>query len=154
MKSFKHYITENDNPFSLGRILTITTETDSFDVLVVRSETMSGAILLVLSKDHPDCASLINSKNIDSLVNIHTVNQNRVPITNYFFQQSSPAPIKRVEYHDTRKEVKEDVERTALTYFQSKYRKLKNRDKVNGKLNLICEMLLTDYDDYRMRFIA
>jgi len=41
-----------------------------------------------------------------------------------------------------------------LTYFQSSYRKLKNKDEVNGKLNLICEMLLTDYDDYRLRFIA
>jgi len=159
MKSFKYFITENENPFTLGRILTITTAEDTFDALVVRSELPTGAILLVLTKSHPDCGSLINSKNIDDILNIHTINQNRVPITTYFFQQSSPAAIKRIEYHDKSKNVKEDVEtedveRSALVYFQTKYRNLKRKDATNDKLNLICEMLLTDYDDFRNRFIS
>ena len=64
MKSFKNYITENDNPLTLGRLLKIQDHDNSFDALVVRSQTAEGAVLLVLSTDHSDVGTLINSKSL------------------------------------------------------------------------------------------
>jgi hypothetical protein len=157
MKSFKNYITENDNPLTLGRLLKIQDHDNSFDALVVRSQTAEGAVLLVLSTDHSDVGTLINSKSLSVDTVYKIINPNRIPVQNYFFQNSNPQPIKRVEYHDRKgikEDLEEDVERSALLYFQSQYRQLKRRDDLNKKMNLIIEMLLTDFDDRRNRFIS
>ena len=65
--------------------------------------------------------------------------------------------MKRVEYHPVKESIddilSEDIERSAVVYFQQKYRNLKNKDATNDKLNLILEILLTDHDDHRIRFM-
>lgn len=158
MLSFSDYITENHNPYVLGRILTFkgSDTDDCFDALVVRSETPHGAILLVLSKGHPDCGQLINSSSLPSDLEPTPVNTRRLPRTDYFFQNSAPAPIKRVEYHDHKKlkeGLDEDIGHSALQYYQSRYRSLKHREDIKEKLNLIIELLLTDQRDSNVRFI-
>ena len=154
MKSFIKYVKENENPLSLGRLVRIQSGDENILVLVVRSENPKGAVLLVLSPEHPDAGTLINSKNlIDAKFDV--INKNRIPITNYFFQSNNLAPIKRIEYHDKEKlkeSIDEDVERSAFIYFQQKYRAIKNKDDISKKLNLIIEMMLTDFDDTRLRF--
>jgi hypothetical protein len=157
MKSFKNYIVENDNPLTLGRLLKIKDDGDSFDALVVRSQTSEGAVLLVLSADHPDVGTLISSKSLSIDTVYKIINPARIPVQNYFFQNSNPQPIKRVEYHDRKgikEDIEEDVERSALLYFQSQYRNMKRGDDLNKKMNLIIEMLLTEFDDQRNRFIS
>lgn len=156
MKSFSNYIIESENPLSLGRLLNVISSKDNFLCLVVRSETPDGAILLVLSPEHPDVGNLINSKNIENS-KFEIINKNRIPITNYFFQNSNPRPVKKIEFHDEKKlkeNIEEDIHRSALLYFESKYRTLKNKDATNEKLNLILELLFSDMDDSKFRFIA
>ena len=155
MKSFNNYIIENENPLSLGRLLKVISNETSFLCLVVRSETPDGAIMLVLSPEHPDVGNLVNSKNIENS-KFKIINKNRIPITNYFFQNSNPRPVKKIEYHDEKikEDIDEDIHRSALLYYQSKYRALKNKDATNEKLNLILEILFSDMNNSKLRFIA
>src|SRR6056300_916431 len=167
MKSFDKFfqdgkksfiLNESNNPLELGRIINIYNEDKhlDIDVLVVRSETPEGAILLVLTKTHPDVGSLINSKSLPDNSEFNIINKNRIPVSNYFFQNSNPAPIKKIEYHDKNKlkeNINEDINRNALLYFQSKYRTLKNKSAIDAKLNLLIELILSEMDDTRMRFI-
>jgi len=167
MKSFDKFfrdeknsfiLNENNNPLELGRIINIYNEDEhlDIDVLVVRSETPEGAILLVLTKTHPDVGSLINSKYLPDNSKFNIINHNRIPIINYFFQNSNLGPIKKIEYHDKNKlkeNIDEDINRNALLYFQSKYRTLKNKSAIDAKLNLLIELILSEMDDTRMRFI-
>jgi len=155
MKSFKNYIVESDNPLSLGRILNVHVGEETLLCLVVRSETPDGAILLILSPDNPNVGNLINSKSLEN-AQFDVIKKNILPQTNYFFQNQNPTPIKRIEYHDKPKikeNIDEDITKTALLYFQSKYRSLKNKDATNEKLNLILELLFSEFDDSRIRFI-
>ena len=156
MKSFKRYLTENENPFVLGRLLKVKISDDLFCALVIRVE-QAVAALLVVSPDHDDCMNILNSKNLPVDTKYEIINQHRMPIQSYFFQNQKNEKIKRIEYHEPKKvseKLDEDIERSALVYYQSKYRKLRNRDETHEKLNLIIEMLLTDADDYRLRFIS
>ncbi|MEK9774347.1 MAG: hypothetical protein VW380_01655 [Candidatus Woesearchaeota archaeon] len=167
MKSFEKFIhddktsiiiNENTNPLELGRIINIYNEDEhlDIDVLVVRSETPEGAILLVLTKTHPDVGSLINSKSLPDNSEFNIINNNRIPISNYFFQNSNPAPIKKIEYHDKNKlkeNIDEDINRNTLLFFQSKYRTLKNKSAIDAKLNLLIELILSEMDDTKIRFI-
>jgi hypothetical protein len=167
MKSFEKFIhddktsiiiNENTNPLELGRIINIYNEDEhlDIDVLVVRSETLEGAILLVLTKTHPDVGSLINSKSLPDNSEFNIINNNRIPISNYFFQNSNPAPIKKIEYHDKNKlkeNIDEDINRNTLLFFQSKYRTLKNKSAIDAKLNLLIELILSEMDDTKIRFI-
>ena len=167
MKSFEKFIyddktsiniNENTNPLELGRIINIYNEDKhlDIDVLVVRSETPEGAILLVLTKTHPDVGSLINSKSLPDNSEFNIINNNRIPISNYFFQNSNPAPIKKIEYHDKNKlkeNLDEDINRNTLLFFQSKYRTLKNKSAIDAKLNLLIELILSEMDDTKIRFI-
>lgn len=167
MKSFEKFIhddktsiiiNENTNPLELGRIINIYNEDKhlDIDVLVVRSETLEGAILLVLTKTHPDVGSLINSKSLPDNSEFNIINNNRIPISNYFFQNSNPAPIKKIEYHDKNKlkeNIDEDINRNTLLFFQSKYRTLKNKSAIDEKLNLLIELILSEMDDTKIRFI-
>ena len=167
MKSFEKFIhndktsiiiNENTNPLELGRIINIYNEDKhlDIDVLVVRSETPEGAILLVLTKTHPDVGSLINSKSLPDNSEFNIINNNRIPISNYFFQNSNPTPIKKIEYHDKNKlkeNIDEDINRNTLLFFQSKYRTLKNKSAIDEKLNLLIELILSEMDDTKIRFI-
>ena len=167
MKSFEKFIhddktsiiiNENTNPLELGRIINIYNEDEhlDIDVLVVRSETPEGAILLVLTKTHPDVGSLINSKSLPDNSEFNIINNNRIPINNYFFQNSNPAPIKKIEYHDKNKlkeNLDEDINHNTLLFFQSKYRTLKNKSAIDAKLNLLIELILSEMDDTKIRFI-
>jgi len=155
MKSFKKYIVEDNNPFELGRIVEIYNEDENlnFYVLVVRSENRNGAILLVISPQHQDVGNLINSKSLPAGTEFNIINQNRIPITNYFFQSQNFAPIKRIEYHDNEKKLKEELEQSGISeeldsasfsYYLNTYRRIKNKDKINEKLNLILEILFSD----------
>lgn len=156
MKSFKSYLTENDNPFVLGRVLQVRLPDDEFTVLVVRVE-QAAAALLVVSPEHNDCMTVISSKNLPIDVKYKIPNHRRMPIQSYFFQTASTDKVKRIEYHEPKKineELCEDVERSALLYYQQKYRSLRHKDDDHSKLNLIIEILLTDADDHRSRFIA
>jgi hypothetical protein len=156
MKSFKSYLTENDNPFVLGRVLQVKLPDDEFTALVVRVE-QAAAALLVVSPEHNDCMTVISSKNLPIDVKYKIPNHRRMPIQSYFFQTASTDKVKRIEYHEPKKiseELCEDVERSALLYYQQKYRSLRHKDDDHSKLNLIIEILLTDADDHRSRFIA
>ena len=171
MKSFKHYLTENDNPFILGRLLKVSLSDDEFTALVVRVE-HNVAALLVVTPDHRDCMTIINSNSLSN-PEYDIINHRRVPIQSYFYQSIKTDRIKRIEYHEPKKineassvetfgntedstrtnKLDEDIERSAVLYFQSVYKRLKNRDATNDKLNLILEIMLTDADDYRIRFL-
>ena len=156
MKSFKSYLTENDNPFVLGRVLQVRLPDDEFTALVVRVE-QAAAALLVVSPEHNDCMTVISSKNLPIDVKYKIPNHRRMPIQSYFFQTASTDKVKRIEYHEPKKineELCEDVERSTLLYYQQKYRSLRHKDDDHSKLNLIIEILLTDADDHRSRFIA
>ena len=156
MKSFKTYITENDSPFVLGKVLQVKLPDDEFTVLVVKVE-QAAAALLVVSPEHKDCQTVISSKSLPIDVKYHIPNHRRMPIQSYFFQNPSAEKVKRIEYHEPKKiseELCEDIERSALLYYQQKYRSLRHRDDDHSKLNLIIEILLTDADDHRSRFIA
>jgi hypothetical protein len=156
MKSFKRYLIENDNPFVLGRLLKVQVNDEVFAALVIKVE-QAVAALLVVTPEHDDCMTILSSKNLPSDTQYHIINQHRLPIQSYFYQSPNTDKIKRIEYHEPKKvneELDEDVERSALLYFQSKYRSLKNKDETHQKLNLIIEMLLTDFDDHRLRFIS
>ena len=154
MKSFKEHI---QNPLSAGQLLIMIQDEKKYSVLCVRSELPVGAIILITDPNHKDYGNLVNTKSLqDTRFIIHKDLRSRLPITNYLFQTTNAKPIKRIEYHDVKEgiDLSEDLERTALLYFQSKYRTLRKRDKVNEKLELIIEMLLSEYDEYRVRFIA
>jgi len=171
MKSFKHYLTENDNPFILGRLLKVSLSDDEFTALVVRVE-HNVAALLVVTPDHRDCMTIINSNSLSN-PEYDIINHRRVPIQSYFYQSIKTDRVKRIEYHEPKKinetssvetfgntedstrtdKLDEDIERSAVLYFQSVYKRLKNRDATNDKLNLILEIMLTDADDYRIRFL-
>jgi hypothetical protein len=102
--------------------------------------------------------SVINSKSLPSDTEYVIINQRHIPNQSYFFQNPHSDKIKRVEYHDPKKlneneVLDEEIERSAVLYFQSAYRRLKQRDATHDKLNLILEILLTDADDYRNRFM-
>jgi hypothetical protein len=163
MKSFKSYhsdrsyLPENTNPFILSRLLKVKLPDDEFTALVVKVE-QNAAALLVVDPDHPDCMSVINSKSLPSDTEYVIINQRHIPNQSYFFQNPHSDKIKRVEYHDPKKlnedeVLDEEIERSAVLYFQSAYRRLKQRDATHDKLNLILEILLTDADDYRNRFM-
>jgi hypothetical protein len=157
MKSFKEHI---QNPLSAGQLLIMIQDEKRYSVLCVRSELPVGAIILITDPNHKDYGNLVNTKSLqDTRFVIHQDLQSRLPITTYLFQTTNSKPIKRIEYHDVEEGVEEmnlseDLERAALLYFQGKYRTLKRKDKVNEKLELIIEMLLSEYDEYRVRFVA
>ena len=155
MKSFKQY---QQNPLSSGRLLTMKTSDSEYTVLCVRSETPRGAIILIVDPDHENFGQLVNTKEIEAHFVVPSALKSVLPISNYLYQSIEVSPnVKRVEYHPVKESIddilSEDIERSAVVYFQQKYRNLKNKDATNDKLNLILEILLTDHDDHRIRFM-
>ena len=156
MKSFKRYLTEDKNPLTAGQCLLMKQNNVEYDVLCVRSA-IPIAIILVTDHRHPDYANLISTEDFEletTQFKIHPKIQNRIPITTYLFQQKNLAPVKKVEYHDTSKKLKEsiseDLDTGSYHYMLSQYRSLKRKDKINEKLNLIIEILLSSENERRV----
>jgi hypothetical protein len=158
MKSFSNYLNEEKNPLQAAQCLLMKQDDIEYDVLCVRSA-IPNAMILVTDHEHPDYASVISTEDLDletTKFRVHEKIKHRIPISNFLFQQRNFAPIKKVEYHDTPKKLKEslveDLDRTSLLYYMSEYRKLKRRDDINAKLNLILEILLSSENERRTIF--
>ena len=156
MKSFINYLKEDKNPLQAAQCLLMKQNNIEYDVLCVRSAAPH-AILLVTDHRHEHYANLISTEDLDletTKFHVHPKIQNRLVRTDFLFQQRNFAPVKRVEYHDQSKNLKEsideDLDRTSFTYYQSEYRRIKRRDDVNAKLNLILEIMFSSKAERRI----
>ena len=160
MKSFKNYLSEDKNVLQAAQLLIMRQDDIDYHVLCVRSA-IPNAIILVTDPNHPDYANLISTDNLPSDIEFRIPDKlkNRVPISNYLFQQKNFAPIKKIEYHDEKKNMKEslssiveDLDKSSFHYFLAEFRRIKRTDKINEKLNLILEIIFSSEADHRIHF--
>ena len=148
MKSFKEKLEESQmNLYSLGNILKVVNEKDSFRGLVV-SNRGSQAVLLVLTGENT--GDLVNTESLqDYDINIVNEMKGRLPENCYFFQKSAAEQnIKSIEYHKS--ELKEDISRSDIQLWWSRARKLRKTEETNERLDLVLEILLSEQMERRL----
>ena len=148
MKSFKEKLEENQmNLYSLGNILKVANEKESFRGLVV-SNRGSQAVLLVLTGENT--GDLVNTESLqDYDISIVREMEGRMPETRYFFQKSAAERnIKSIEYHKS--ELKEGISRSDISLWWSRARKLRKTEETNERLDLVLEILLSEQIERRL----
>ena len=72
-----------------------------------------------------------------------------MPETRYFFQKSaSEQNIKSIEYHKS--ELKEEIQRSDVSIWWNRARKLHKTEETNERLDLVLEILLSEQMERRL----
>ena len=148
MLSFKQKLEESRvSPYSLGNILRVVNEKESFRGLVI-SNRGSQAVLLVLTGENT--GDLVHTESLqDYDISIVSEMEGRMPETRYFFQKSAAEQkIKSIEYHKS--ELKEDISRSDIQLWWSRARKLRKTEETNKRLDLVLEILLSEQMERRL----
>ena len=148
MLSFKQKLEESRvSPYSLGNILRVVNEKESFRGLVI-SNRGSQAVLLVLTGENT--GDLVHTESLqDYDIIIVSEMEGRMPETRYFFQKSAAEQkIKSIEYHKS--ELKEDISRSDIQLWWSRARKLRKTEETNKRLDLVLEILLSEQMERRL----
>ena len=148
MLSFKQKLEESRvSPYSLGNILRVVNEKESFRGLVI-SNRGSQAVLLVLTGENT--GDLVHTESLqDYDISIVSEMEGSIPETRYFFQKSAAEQkIKSIEYHKS--ELKEDISRSDIQLWWSKARKLRKTEETNERLDLVLEILLSKQMERRL----
>ncbi|RZO43497.1 MAG: hypothetical protein EVA80_12285 [Proteobacteria bacterium] len=148
MLSFKQKLEESRvSPYSLGNILRVVNEKESFRGLVI-SNRGSQAVLLVLTGENT--GDLVHTESLqDYDISIVSEMEGSIPETRYFFQKSAAEQkIKSIEYHKS--ELKEDISRSDIQLWWSRARKLRKTEETNKRLDLVLEILLSEQMERRL----
>ena len=148
MLSFKQKLEESRvSPYSLGNILRVVNEKESFRGLVI-SNRGSQAVLLVLTGENT--GDLVHTESLqDYYISIVSEMEGSIPETRYFFQKSAAEQkIKSIEYHKS--ELKEDISRSDIQLWWSRARKLRKTEETNKRLDLVLEILLSEQMERRL----
>ena len=148
MLSFKQKLEESRvSPYSLGNILRVVNEKESFRGLVI-SNRGSQAVLLVLTGENT--GDLVHTESLqDYDISIVSEMGGSIPETRYFFQKSAAEQkIKSIEYHKS--ELKEDISRSDIQLWWSRARKLRKTEETNKRLDLVLEILLSEQMERRL----